>query len=209
MINKTGGIYQIVNTTNGNTYIGSAISFRQRRYEHWSMLHRGCHHSEHLQRAWNKYGEGAFRFDPLIICDPDMLIYYEQQFLDRWHSEYNACPTAGSSFGRAVSEETKAKIAKSLTGLKHTEDTKAKMSKAGKGRKRSAETLARLSRSLLGNTNGIGNKSHLGKHHTEETKIKISRANSGKKMTEEAKLKISLAMKKRWKIRRMEQESNV
>lgn len=59
----TCGIYQIVSISNSKLYIGSAENIENCRwYDHEWMLKRGKHHCIHLQRAYNKYGAAAFKF---------------------------------------------------------------------------------------------------------------------------------------------------
>jgi GIY-YIG catalytic domain len=89
------GIYQIVNTTNGKRYIGSAVDMALRRNGHWKSLRRGTHHAVPLQRAWHKYGEAAF----------------EQRCFDALRPAYNVAPTAGSQLGMKYSAESRARIA--------------------------------------------------------------------------------------------------
>jgi predicted GIY-YIG superfamily endonuclease len=61
-IPKAHGIYMILNCVNGKLYIGCATYLRKRKAAHRCELSKGEHHSEHLQRAWKKYGERAFEF---------------------------------------------------------------------------------------------------------------------------------------------------
>lgn len=58
-------IYQIKNLENGKLYIGSTIGPDRRFYEHKYDLNKQAHHAEHLQKAWNKYGENSFEFSLL------------------------------------------------------------------------------------------------------------------------------------------------
>src|SRR5690606_34420785 len=51
------GIYEIHCTKSGRRYVGSAVNFSARWRLHYTQLCAGKHHSRHLQRAWNKYGE--------------------------------------------------------------------------------------------------------------------------------------------------------
>jgi group I intron endonuclease len=67
-------------------------------------------HSRHLQPAWNKYGQGAFQFQVLILCDKPSLLLYEQIALDALSPEYNVLKVAGNSLGRKATRETKSKI---------------------------------------------------------------------------------------------------
>jgi group I intron endonuclease len=104
------GVYAIICIPTGKQYIGSsAKSFKSRYQSHWRLLNLGCHHSVHLQRAWNKYGEEAFEFRPLIVCAPDMVVFYEQRAIDAMRPEFNRSPTAGNTLGLKQSDEHKNK----------------------------------------------------------------------------------------------------
>lgn len=79
---RISGIYTITNTINGKIYYGSSVNIRRRWYIHRATLKRGKHHNPHLQNAWDKYGENAFRFDILKQVPADQLLITEQAFLD-------------------------------------------------------------------------------------------------------------------------------
>ena len=148
------GVYQIVNTTNGKTYIGSCANkrgFGHRWQKHRTHLERGTHHSAKLQAAWNKHGASAFRFEVILACDTDMCLQFEQAALDYFKPAYNVCLVANNRSGLRHSAETKRKIAQSLTGRK-------------------------LSQSHKDNIRIV----NIGKKHTEESKRKISQSNVGK-----------------------------
>ncbi|MFA4834866.1 MAG: GIY-YIG nuclease family protein [Dehalococcoidia bacterium] len=184
---QKSGIYTIKNITNNKIYIGSAINVEKRLLEHKYALKRGDHINNHLQQAWNKYGESSFVFEKYLSCTKQDLLFFEQLVIDssitRYGSEnlYNFCLTAGSTLGRYHSSETKIKIGlKSKgrwTGKHHTEETKEKI--------------------RLGNI-GV-NK---GKHHTLEAKIKMSEYRKGKKFTEEHKKNLAKSIKESWIIRK-------
>jgi len=63
------GIYKIENMVNGKVYIGSSKDIKQRFRQHLSDLKNNRHHSIHLQRAWNKYGESNFKFSIIEELD--------------------------------------------------------------------------------------------------------------------------------------------
>ena len=66
------GIYAIVNTVTGKTYIGMArTSFGVRWSTHRSTLNRQCHENRYLQEDWLKYGADAFEFRILEVFSGD------------------------------------------------------------------------------------------------------------------------------------------
>jgi group I intron endonuclease len=109
------GIYKI-SSPSGGFYIGSAVNFSGRRRQHFHLLRFGCHHNIGLQRACKKYGIDALKFEPIIICRREDLIFFEQRAIDVLKPKYNGCFTAGSQLGRKHSEETKAKISANRKG---------------------------------------------------------------------------------------------
>lgn len=204
-----GGIYKIQNVVNGKCYIGSAKSFRTRFRKHKNVLVKNAHHSIKLQRAWNKHGEDAFIFQPIIFCEPKNLLFYEQQAIDAYNSYcdgYNATIKANSALGVKRSDETKAKISVSKSGIKLSAEHKKAISDGNKGKKRSDETKEKI-RTV--NTGVKKSKSHienmrkanLGKKYNDETKAKISASLIGNKralgnvLSTETRDKMSVAHK--------------
>jgi group I intron endonuclease len=166
------GIYQILNTTNGKRYIGSAVNLERRKLEHWSQLRRGVHHNPHLQAAWDKYGEATFTFDIFLTCEKHELIDYEQLCIDEETPGYNICLTAGNCLGRPMSDETKLKLSAAHMGKKFSAESIAKRSATVKGhpgymlgKKQSAEAKQKITDSLKGRT------------CSAETRKRISEAN--------------------------------
>jgi len=110
------GVYAITNTLNGMKYVGSAArTFKSRWALHLHDLRHGRHHSSHLQRAWNKYGEAFFAFSILAVCSPLNCVRVEQEWIDRLRSYdrkfgYNACSNAASPLGLKRSDATRAKL---------------------------------------------------------------------------------------------------
>lgn len=85
------GIYQILNTTTGDFYIGSTKDLIKRQKQHFSSLRKNTNHSKILQRAWNKYGEINFMFKILATCPEQYLFKLEQWFVDNLKPKYNIC----------------------------------------------------------------------------------------------------------------------
>lgn len=177
------GIYAIRNGLNGKAYIGSALNMRKRWSLHRSLLTRGTHHAQPLQRAWAKYGEASFVFEVLeVISDPTALIEREQVWLDGALAEgraYNAAKVAGSRLGMKSPAETRAKIAAKARGRTPTPEARAKMRAAALARSPEvAERIAASRPSLV---------------HTDETKARVSAKLRGIRRSPETRAKMSAA----------------
>lgn len=160
------GVYQILNTLNGNKYIGSAArSFGDRWNTHKSLLKSNKHHSKPLQRAYNKYGLDFFRFEILAYCPKEYCIKIEQWWLDNIKPEYNACKIAGNTTGIKPSQQTISNIIKANTGripwnkgVELTAEVREKLSKGRighkwtKGIKKSPEHIEKIRAVKIGNT---------------------------------------------------------
>lgn len=123
------GVYLITCTANGDRYVGSAKSLRQRQREHWSNLRLKRHHNTHMQSVWNKYGPDTFVFEVLEeVSDLALLIEREQHWIDTLCPELNKAKTATSGF----------------SGLGHTPETRARLAEVQRQRMASAERRQRL-----------------------------------------------------------------
>lgn len=210
-IRKATGVYRILNSTNGRSYIGSAVDVRGRCRDHESNLFCLTHSNSKLQRAWNKYGPAAFTFSVLLVCEKHDLIFYEQRCIDGFNSVvvgYNIAPVAGNMLGFKHSEETKEKIRQVRIGAKATEKAKANMSEYQRGR--SIESRAKASASNTGRKRSQETVEKIKEAWvlrrvlypmTAETKAKISKAASasltGRVVSSETRLKMSIAHKGR------------
>lgn len=93
-LNKTwkfSGIYKISKKNSSDCYIGSSKCIYQRLQHHLYDLRKQIHKNEHLQRAWNKYGEDSFEFSIIEQCDPEIRIEREQFYVDTLKPSYNMC----------------------------------------------------------------------------------------------------------------------
>ena len=133
---EDSGVYLIKNIVNGKVYVGSAKRLIERVSLHKHLLKNDKHHSIHLQRAWNRYGENVFIFGVLeIIKDNQDLIVVEQKYIDEYQSfndvfGYNICPKAknnlGSKHTKGIDEKRKRMLGNgnNFYNKKHTEDAK-------------------------------------------------------------------------------------
>lgn len=216
MTKLSSGIYRIENLQADKRYFGQSVTLHKREGDHFSMLKRGCHDNPHFQNAWNKYGDGAFKFSIMIYCEPFELTKYEQFFVNLYPPEklYNICrECVDSRLGVPHSAESRAKISKGNTGKVVSEESRAKISTAQKGElgNNFGKLMPENTRLQLmkANTNrhpseetkhriGVVQKGELnhnfGKHHSDETLAKMSEA--GKKRlpaSSEARAKMSMA----------------
>lgn len=108
------GIYSITNQITGDKYIGQTkVSFEERWRRHLNDLSKNKHDNDYLQKAWNKYGEEAFEFKAIHICDEldilnDLEVYYIKKY-DSYNNGYNLT-SGGDGFEGEISEETRLKM---------------------------------------------------------------------------------------------------
>ena len=116
-----------------------------------------------IYRALLKYGYSKFSLEILEYCEAEEVVNREQYYIDLLDPEYNICPIAGSSLGRKVSDETRAKLVRAHVGRDYSGliEHLAKLKEANLGRKHSAETKDKIRASALG------------RKFSDETRIKL------------------------------------
>jgi len=133
------GVYRITNTITGGIYVGSTVkSFSKRWQDHRKFLRLGKHPNRFLQRAWNKYGEGAFAFEVVEpVSEPRLAVIAEQVWIDKHFdgcvSCYNICPTAGSKLGSVFSDEARRLKSRQTSALWNQESFRSKVVSAIRG----------------------------------------------------------------------------
>ena len=142
------GIYQIVNRINSKRYIGSSVRLLGRKKRHFSELDCNIHHSQALQRAWNKYGKENFDFLILEYCEPCNLLEREQYYIDTLLPEYNICKIAGNCLGVKHTEETKEKRGKLLKKIWKEKNLDTPHCKQNRQKKKDSNNIIRQAKEL-------------------------------------------------------------
>ena len=112
-MDKICGIYCIENIVNGKKYVGQSVDIYKRWRTHKSELKLHKHANDYLQRAWDKYGQNAFKFYILEICDilqlNDLEVKYISQF-DTINAQNGYNLNIGGSGNQSPSEYTRQKM---------------------------------------------------------------------------------------------------
>jgi group I intron endonuclease len=137
------GIYKIENIAKGKSYVGSSVNVGSRWKAHLKQLETESHHSQKLQRAWNKYGKSSFEFSIIEECAPEKSIMLEREqyrmdTLDAVNAGYNVCRFAGNCLGTKRTAEQRVKMSNAQygnqkwLGKKHSQESKDKLSESRK-----------------------------------------------------------------------------
>ena len=228
-MNNQSGIYEILNTVNGKRYIGQTTLFSKRWNRHRNSLRKGTHTNQHLQNAWDRDGEKAFKFAELGHCPRGDMTLCEQAWMDLLPHEYNKAPAAGtvagykhtpgfcdkmrgnkralgntSSLGKKHPPEFGAAITARQLGRKMPAEAIEKSRRARIGTKRSAKSCAKQSATLRGRILPDEwceniSKGLIGKKHPPERCEANRRGQLGTKRTAEHAANISKGNKGRKK----------
>ena len=161
------GIYKIINVINNKFYVGSAVNFTARKRRHWWALRSQRHANKHLQAAWNKYGEEAFRFVIVEELPDGADILAAENVWLKEHVGKEYCYNLGTdavAFTRGCYGEKNSMYGKTFS---HTPEAKARISKASKSRIQSDEEKVKRRATMKGH------------HVSASTRAKISQSLSG------------------------------
>jgi group I intron endonuclease len=199
------GIYEIVNTINGKRYIGQSSDV-QNRFSIWtSDLRRDKSCNQHLQNAWNKYGEKAFVFHLLFECSISRLSVCEQATYDLFEACgvecYNEGPFLDSPIrGKHHSEATRAKMSASAKVSMSSMEARARVSKRMKSYYSNPQARVKLSaiaklRMASPEARALLRRKQTGRKASNEARVKMSISHKGKCIPSEQRVKISRSMK--------------
>lgn len=189
------GVYHILNTVNGKSYIGSSQNIELRWRIHRNDLRKGRHHSRHLQRAWDIDGEDAFLFEVLANCQIEDLLIQEQLLIDTRKAFVG-------DFGYNTSA-----FAKSRRGVKHSDEVRAKMREAARNRAPKGDSYKEAQSARMKRAHAEGrlftpehrqriSESLKGRPISDKTRQKLREANIGKVTSEETREKLRVANSK-------------
>lgn len=177
---EKSGIYMLTNKLTDDIYVGQSIDLSKRLKKYFTLSYISDRDELIIHRALKKYGYSNFSVTILEYCDISDLNAREQYYFDTLNPQYNILKVAGSSRGRKLTEETKAKISKALKGNYVGEKA------YWYGRTMGEETKNLMSLNRTGELNPL-----YGKHHSEETKELMRQKALGRKYSEETKLLMS------------------
>lgn len=202
-------IYGIHCKTSGATYVGRTVNLHRRWRDHHSQLTSGTHDNSHLQRAWSLYGVDAFYFTVLEPVTDGVMAARESYWINFLGT---MCPSLGYNLavsdGRVakVSDETRQKLSRALTGIIRSPETRHRMSVFQKSRgpraPLSPHTRNLLSRALRGRTLSPEHRQHLseakrGHTFSEEHRQHMAEARLGRTLSEKHRQHVAEAMRGR------------
>ena len=189
---QMGFIYMLTSPS-GKVYIGQTTRSIEKRFKQHEYPYSCC---TALKNAIQKYGWENFE-KHWYECPDEDLNDHEELMIEVLGTlapgGYNLKEGGGNG---KLSEETRQKISKALTGRFFSDDHKQKMREANIGKTLSDETKQKISEAQIGKTLSDEHKqkllqANIGRIHTDETKQKISKAHTGKTYTDEYKQKMS------------------
>jgi predicted GIY-YIG superfamily endonuclease len=133
---EKGIVYFIKCIINNKIYVGSTKNHKQRTDRHLNDLKLKKHHSKHLQRSWDLYGEENFSFGILEETTINELLIKEEFWINKLKS-FNR------KFGYNILKKPK-----SREGVKHSEKSKKLISKNSASRGKYYEFSIRGSKKI-------------------------------------------------------------
>ena len=109
----TVGVYRIINQSNGKVYVGQSVDVEDRIYKHKMALRGNYHKNDHLQKAWNKYGEDSFIFELIKSCKVRYLDRFEKLYIHIYKSmnvKYGYNNDTGGNLNKTLAPQTIEKL---------------------------------------------------------------------------------------------------
>lgn len=187
------GIYRFVNTINGKSYVGRSVNLRHRYIEHIGLLKKGIEPCTALNNAWKKYGQDAFIYEVVCLCEPNELNQKEEEYIelyDSFNNGYNCTKGGSGMLGYHHTDEAKEKIGVAFRGKKLSEEHKKKMSEVQKGKHLTPEHRKALSDAWTEERKQRFIESRAGINHPNYGKVSKLK---GTNLTEEHKEKLKKA----------------
>lgn len=116
----TVGVYKITNQSNGKVYVGQSVDVEDRIYKHKMALRGNYHKNDHLQKAWNKYGEDSFLFKLIKACKVRYLDRFEKMYIHIYKSmnvEYGYNNETGGNLNKTLAPQTIEKMSSSRVSV--------------------------------------------------------------------------------------------
>jgi group I intron endonuclease len=145
-LDNTCGIYVISNKVNSKMYIGKSSDLYNRLSVHRKDLNLNKHYNDHLQNAWNKYGENNFDFSVLELINEEFIDSKEIFYIEFYKTNN---PQYG--YNKTIGGE-------GATGYKHTEEMKKQIGDSCRGKKWSQETKDRVNKNRIKNKDNKNDK---------------------------------------------------
>lgn len=165
---KFGYVYLIYNKITENVYIGKKKSktFLENYYGSGKLI----------TEEYNQYGPDVYERQILKWCNNEKeLKETEIKYIAYYKNKYGSrClnMTKGGE-GTTLSNETKLKISKALTGRPLSREHKNRIGMANVGKKHSKETRMKLSKSLTGRVLTKNHKKHISENNSRSVSIRI------------------------------------
>ncbi|MEC3020616.1 GIY-YIG nuclease family protein [Bacillus cereus] len=134
------GIYTITNVENKKVYIGQSTNLEARENRHFWFLKQNRHPNDHLQKAFNKYGQDNFVFEIIeetTDTDLDKKEMYYISLLKSNNRKYGYNKESGGSLGKRHCEETRKMMSERQKKFANLPEQKKRVSEWAKNRKRS------------------------------------------------------------------------
>ena len=96
--NKSG-IYGWINSSNGNSYVGSSTNLSRRLLQYFNTKYLLKYPNFIICKALIKQGYSNFSLEIIEYCDSDKCLEREQYYLDLLNPKYNILKIAGSTLG--------------------------------------------------------------------------------------------------------------